>query len=400
MNPDTFIFEIGIIILLAGGAIVLSKRLRIPSLIGAIAIGLFLGGPGGIGLILNVELITVVAILGAILLLFMTGLKFDVNSFFKMGKMAFLITTFGVVLSVISGLVLGLLLGMSPFLSFLLGVMISPSGTSVIAAILDQRRMDTSREGSLVITAAVIDDVEGIFLYSIAAGLIRASTISWIDITSVTVISIVFIFGSILLGKKVFPRLVFSMERRLSSESLFMVLLGLGLVMAFVATLIGVAAITGAFLIGAMIPTETVGKRMEEKLVLMKDVFVSLFFVSIGLMVNPIDVLLFLPVGLLVLSVAIAARIGGGAIGARLSGAKSREALICVGSLAIRGELSLIIAREAIVSGIAGPEFLVVAFLLIIGSVLLLVPAVFKRGKQAPSDEIPVSEGASSSASG
>jgi len=381
MNQDTFILEIGIIILLAGGATVLSKRLRIPGLIGAIAIGLFLGGPGGIGLIVNVELITIVAILGAILLLFMTGLKFDVESFFKMGKTAFLITTLGVVASVISGLFLGLLLGWSPFLSFLLGVMISPSGTSVIAAILDQRRMDATREGSLVITAAVIDDVEGILLYSIAAGLIQASTISWIDITSVTTISVVFIFGSIVLGKKVFPRFVSSLERRLSPDTLFMVLLGIGLVMAFVATTIGVAAITGAFLIGALIPTETVGKKMEEKLVLMKDVFVSLFFVSIGLMVDPIDVLLFLPLGLLVLGVAIGARVGGGAIGARLSGSKAREASFCVGSLAIRGEMSLIIAREAIVRGIAGPEFLVVAFLLIVGSVLLLVPAVFRREK-------------------
>ncbi len=379
MNPDTFILEIGIIILLAGGATVLSKRLRIPSLIGAITIGLFLGGPGGIGLIVNVDLIAVVSLLGAVLLLFMTGLKFDVDSFFKMGKSAFLITTLGVVLSLITGLILGLLLGWSLFVSFLLGVMISPSGTSVIASILDQHRMGVSKEGSLVITAAVIDDVEGILLYSIAAGLIKTSSISWVEITIVTAISVAFVFGSLLLGKKVFTRIVSSLERRLDSDVFFMILLGLGLVMAFVATMIGVAAITGAFLIGALIPTETIGKQLEEKLVLMKDVFVSLFFVSIGLMVNPLDVLIFLPIGLLVLGVAIGARVVGGAIGGKLGGIKSKEAFICVGSLAIRGELSLIIAREAIVSGIAGPEFLVIAFLLIVGSVLLLVPIIFKK---------------------
>ncbi|MEX2683513.1 MAG: cation:proton antiporter [Candidatus Sigynarchaeota archaeon] len=388
MNSDTLIFEIGIIIILAGGATVLARRLRIPGLIGAILIGLFLGGPGGVGLIVNVDLITIISILGAILLLFMTGLKFDLDSFFKMGRKAFLITTFGVVTSLFSGFVLGLLLGWSPFVSFLLGVMISPSGTSVLASILDQKRMEASETGSLIITAAVIDDVEGIILYSVAAGLIRSASVSWVDVTSVTVVSIVFVFGSIILGKKAFPRLVSALEKHLNPDVLFMILLGIGLIMAFTATMIGVAAITGAFLIGALIPTETVGKKMEERLALMKDVFVSLFFVSIGLMVSPVDMILFLPLSLLVLGVAIGGRLAGGAIGVRLSGMRLKEAFACVGSLAIRGELSLIMAREAIVHGIAGPEFLVIAFLVIVGSVLILVPLVFKKeSKTMPAQE-------------
>jgi CPA2 family monovalent cation:H+ antiporter-2 len=379
------LYEVGLVIVVSALATALFKRVRLPGLIGAILVGIFIGGPGGLGLVTDLAVINVLAVLGSVLILFMTGLEFEASAFWRAGRKAFLLTTVGVALSVLVGFGVGLALGWSSMAAFLLGAVIAPSGTSVVAAFLSAEGKTSSEHGSTLLTAAVVDDVEGVVILSIAYSVIVTGVLLPLDWVRAALVSAFFILGSIFLGSKLVPRFIRRVEKSLSEEILFAVLLGLGLMLAFAATLVGLAAITGAFIMGAVIPYKPVGEKLSRRLVMMKDIFAAIFFTSIGLSINPFGIPALLPIALLVLGLALLARLGGGLLGGRLGGLRGKVLLALTTGLAIRGEISLIIAREGVALGIVGSDFLALAAIVVIGSIFLALPLFAKLSKVMPS---------------
>ncbi len=372
------LYEIGLLIIVVSLIAALFRRIKLPGLIGAIVVGLFIGGPGGLGLVTNLTIINAIATLGVVLLLFVTGLEFELSEFWASGRTAFFLTSVGAAFSVIGGYLMGILLGWSPIASFILGVLIAPSGTSVIAALISSEKLGGSDTGSTLLTACIVDDVEGLILLTVALGLLTDGGASPLSIIQVIVISTVFIIGSLMVGGEIMPKAIDRFGQHISEETLFAFLLGLGLLFAYTASLIGLAAITGAFIIGAVIPKKPLGEEMAKRLATMKDLFAAIFFVSIGLVINPYTIPDILPLTLLILVAAIAARLIGGLLGGFIGGLKGGPLIPLVLALSIRAEMSLIIAREAVLSGVLGDEFLVIATVLVIGSIILTVP-LFSR---------------------
>jgi len=376
--PVVSIYEIGLLIVVAALSSEFFKRIRLPSLIGPILVGLVIGGPGGIGLVTNLAIIEVLSALGAVLILFTVGLEFEASTFWKAGKSAFLLTTTGVLASLGTGYVVGSVLGWPAPVSFLLGVVIAPSGTSVVASVLNSEGKVDTRTGQRLVTACVVDDVEGILLLTMALTLIGNEAFSFVDASRDVIVAAVFIFASIYLGAKLLPIVIARLARRLSDEVLFAVFLGLGLIFAFVATEMGLAAITGAFLMGAVIPYRKVGEKLVHRLFFMKEIFASVFFASIGLTINPIDVATFLPVALLVCGTGIGARLVGGYVGGAIAGMHGKDLTTSLTGLAIRAEISLIIAREVSTSAVVVDTFLPISATAVILSLLTMTP-VYSR---------------------
>ncbi|MCW4001051.1 MAG: cation:proton antiporter [Candidatus Bathyarchaeota archaeon] len=374
-DPAFFIlFEVGLLIVISSLGSELFKKLRLPGVIGAILVGLFIGGPGGLGLVTDLTVINILAALGSILILFVTGLEFDAAAFWKVGSKAFLLTTIGVILSIVLGFGIGLALGWTWQAAILLGAVLAPSGTSVIAAVLSSEGAVDSKVGSTLITAVILDDIEGILILTVVLGIITENTFSTASLLRVGVIATLFIFVSIYIGSKVFPLIIKRFERVLSDEVLFAVLLGLGLMLAFVATQVGLAAVTGAFIMGAIIPHAKIGEKLANRLSMMKEIFAAVFFTSIGLVISPAGILVMLPVGLLILAVALAARFGGGWIGGRLAGYRNKTLWAVTVGLAVRAEMSFIIAYEGVATGIVGTEFLALTAIVVIGSMIVVLP--------------------------
>ncbi|MEM3404256.1 MAG: cation:proton antiporter [Nitrososphaeria archaeon] len=372
------LYEIGLLIVVSSIAIEIFKRIRLPGLIGAILVGIFLGGPGGLGFVNDLNVINTLAILGSVLILFTTGLEFDAESFWGSGKRAFLLTTIGVISSIIAGYALGLALGWGEKAAFLLGVVIAPSGTSVIAQVLNSQAKVQTKFGSTLLTACVVDDVEGVLLISIALGAISKESWQIGDMFWLSLESTLFILLSIYLGSKILPKAIYRFGKTLSEEVLFSILLGFGLILAFAATQVGLAAITGAFIMGAIIPYKKIGEKVGHRLYMMKEVFATIFFTTIGLSINPYDVLNIFPVSLAILVFAIGARLFGGVLGGLLGGLRQRILLTSVIGLAIRAEMSFIIAREAVAKGIVSEQFLAVTTVIVIGSMLIILPLFSK----------------------
>src|SRR4030067_1119006 len=95
------LLEVGLLIVASSLGSELFKKFRLPGVIGAIIVGIFIGGPGGLGLVTDLSVINLLAVLGSVLILFTTGLGFDASAFWEVGKKAFLLTTAGVILFVV-----------------------------------------------------------------------------------------------------------------------------------------------------------------------------------------------------------------------------------------------------------------------------------------------------------
>ena len=378
-DPTIFIiFEVGLLIVLSSLGSEMFKKLRLPGVIGAIVVGLFIGGPGGLGIVTDLTVINILAVLGSILILFVTGLEFDATAFWKVGKKAFFLTTFGVLLSVLFGYGIGILLGWSWQEAILLGAVLSPSGTSVIAAIISSEKVIKTKIGSTLLTAVIIDDIEGILILTIVLGVISEGAFSVTNLLRIGVIAFLFIFGSIFIGSKVFPTMLKRFERALSVEVFFAVLLGLGLILAFISTQVGLAAVTGAFIMGAIIPYEKFGEKLANRLLMMKEIFAAVFFTSIGLVITPAGIFAVLPIGLVILSVALIARFSGGLIGGWVAGFRKKELWAVTIGLAVRAEISFVIAYEGVSRGIVGTDFLTLTAISVIGSMAVVLPLFSK----------------------
>lgn len=378
-DPAVFIlFQVGLLIVVSSLGSELFKKLKLPGVIGAILVGLFIGGPGGLGLVTDLTVINILAVLGSVLILFVTGLEFDAPAFWKVGSKAFLLTTGGVILSVLVGYGVGLALGWTWQAAILLGAVLAPSGTSVIASILSSEEAVDSKAGSTLLTAVIIDDIEGILILTIVLGVISEGVVSAAGLLRIGLIASIFIFLSIYIGSKVFPKLIKRFERIFSDEVLFAILLGLGLILAFVSTIVGLAAVTGAFIMGAIIPRQKVGEKLANRLSMMKEIFAAVFFTSIGLVISPAGIFAVLPVGILVLVVALIARFAGGFLGGRLAGFRGRTLWTAVVGLAVRAEMSFIIAYEGVLRGIVGSDFLTLTAIAVVGSMIIVLPVFSK----------------------
>ncbi|MEM3046875.1 MAG: cation:proton antiporter, partial [Candidatus Bathyarchaeia archaeon] len=238
-----------------------------------------------------------------------------------------------------------------------------------------------TKAGSTLLTACVIDDVEGVLLLTVALGSLTRAAFSPVDLLWVGSLSVLFILAAVYIGGRLFPVLISRFGRALSDEVLFATLLGLGLMLSFAATLVGLAAITGAFIMGAMIPYRKVGEKLAHRLIMMKEVFATIFFTSIGLSIDPYSIPGVLPIALLILGFALAARLAGGIIGGMLGGFHGKTLLAMAVGLAVRAEMSLIIARESVAVGIVGVEFLAVAATVVIGSMIIALPLLSKLSR-------------------
>jgi CPA2 family monovalent cation:H+ antiporter-2 len=219
-------------------------------------------------------------------------------------------------------------------------------------------------------------------------GVISEGTFSVTNLLRVGTIAALFILASIYIGSKVFPLMIKRFERVFSDEVFFAILLGLGLILAFVSTTVGLAAVTGAFIMGAIIPHQKVGEKLANRLFMMKEIFAAVFFTSIGLVISPSGILVVLPIGILILVVALLARFTGGIIGGRLAGLRGKTLLTVTVGLAVRAEMSFIIAYEGVSRGIVGNDFLTLTAIAVIGSMIVVLPLFSRliKTREAPED--------------
>lgn len=378
-----FILALVIIITAAKIGGYLSTRLRQPSVLGELLAGLILG-PTVLD-ILHVwpvfgadqhlgESITLLAELGVLLLMMLAGLELHLSELIKSGKVAALAGTLGVIIPLGLGWGTAVLFGIASSEALFIGLTLAATSVSISAQTLMELNVLQSRVGLALLGAAVFDDILVILILSVSFILV-VGTSGGLSSVVITILSMIgYLAVASLLGFWLLPRLVRWIDRLPISQGTLAFALITSLIYAWAAEVVGgMAAITGAFLVGLFLARTPYKERIEAGIsALAYGFFVPVFFVNIGLEVNMRTIgggaLWF---ALFITLIAVLSKLGGSGLGARLGGFSTRESWQLGIGMVSRGEVGLIVASFALAEGLISIEnFSVVVFMVIMATLV------------------------------
>jgi Kef-type K+ transport system membrane component KefB len=350
-----------------GGAI--AENLGQPAVLGELLAGILLGalplaGIDGLAYVARDQVVEAFADLGVILLLFEVGLSTRLADLMKVGLSAFLVASIGVVVPMALGCAVGLWLlpGRHPYVPIFLGATLCATSVGITARVLrDMGRVRTA-EGQIILGAAVIDDVMGLLVLAVMVGLVGGSKASTgATLTLVTAKAVGFILGALLLGRWLAPRL-FRLATRLRGRGvIFTLALLVCFALAWVASLVELAPIVGAFAAGLVlegVPFDEIlpdGDRLEDLLMPVSTLLVPLFFVRMGLQVSLRE----LAAGSAVLALALTAAAILGKQACALAVVTRGADRLTVGlGMIPRGEVGLIFASMGLQLNVGGAPIL------------------------------------------
>lgn len=309
------------------------------------------------------NIINVFAQLGAVILLFKIGLHNKIEGIFRLDNLA--VAVAGVTLPFIVGYLYAMNTGGDFAYSMFLGSAMTATSVGVTVALLKEFKMLEERFARIIIGAAVIDDVLGLlvlsFVINIVGGGASADPIGPLAMTFLS--AAIFLLGSSLAG----DYFIRYLDRKEMSPRRFLMVLALMLMYAYVAEYIKLSAIVGAFMAGIILNRSRHIKEIEEKTYGLELLFMPIFFISLGMMVD-VNALITFAVPILVLSVlAVLTKIISCGAASLWAGLGRKEALMVGIGMAPRGEVALIVASIGLTTNIltAGQYSIISAMALI-----------------------------------
>ncbi|MEL4860966.1 cation:proton antiporter [Pseudoflavonifractor phocaeensis] len=384
-----FLLRLAVILLCTKLLGILTKRVSLPQVVGALIAGVLLG-PACFGLIGETTFLDQIAELGVIVLMFTAGLETDLDGLKRSGKAAFVIALIGVIVPLAAGFAVACFFNRGEFLqNVFIGVILTATSVSITVETLKELGKLSTRSGNAILGAALIDDVLGIVALTIVTSM--AGQGAGIGIV---LLKIVLFFALSLVVGVVLHKLVQKwFETTANDKRRFLVVaFALCLLYAYVAEdIFGVADITGAYIMGVIFAGTPKVAYLENRFDTLSCMLLSpVFFASIGLKVVLPQmsgaVVLF---SVLLILAAVASKVVGCGLGARFCGYTGKDALrIGVGMIS-RGEVALIVANKGIASGLMndaffGPVVLVVIVTTVITPILLKL--VYKSKEKDYSD--------------
>ena len=340
-----FIGDLAIILITAGIATLLFKWLKQPVVLGYILAG-FIAGPHITWLptVTDMGNVEIWAEIGVIFLLFALGLEFSFKRLIAVGGTATVATLINLGSMIIIGYLVGRFLNWSNMDSLFLGGMLSMSSTTIIIKAFNDMGLQKQRFAGIVFGMLIVEDLAAILMMVLLSTLAVSS-----EIEGTAVLNNIFRLGFFVLiwfivGIYLIPSLFKILRKHLNDETLLIVAVGLCLGMVLFATHVGFSAALGAFIMGSILAETIIVKRIEHLIEPIKNLFGAVFFVSVGMMLDPTIIVEYAGlIGILVLVVLIG-RILFATIGVLASGEGLKVALQAGFSLAQIGEFSFIIA--------------------------------------------------------
>jgi len=329
----------------------------------------------------------VLANIGIITLMFLAGLSIDVGELKKSGKPAALVATTGVVVAFMLGFGAASIFGWPPLeAAFAGGILVATSVGITVRTLMDIRRLHT-RIGMTILGAAVIDDVLGIIILSVLSGLAYGS-LSLLGLSENLVLMALFFILVIVIGFKFGPRLVTYVSRFRVEEITLSVALAMVFLIAALAEMVSVAAITGAFLAGLVISKAPVVGSLREKVsTIGYGLLIPLFFVEMGVRTN-LQVLSGVSLlALVFLGIVMFDKIVGCGLGALLSGFGAKDSLRVGVGMMPRAEVALVMAAIGVKTGAVSGALLSMTVMVVLVTSLVTPVLVKIAFRGAPSEE-------------
>ena len=336
--------QLAIILIAAGVFTVISKALKQPLILGYIVAGFIVGPHLGLFPQFSPESVDEWSELGIIFLLFGLGLEFNFKKLLNVGSAAMISALTICVGMFLTGSFIGSLMKWSTMESMFLGGMMSMSSTTIIIKAYDDLGIKSRPYANLVFGLLVVEDLLAVLMMVLFSTLAVSNQFSGADMLLSLAKLVIFLVLCFLVGIYVLPSFFKKADKYLSDEILLLISVGLCFVMVVLANVAGFSSALGAFLMGSILSSTVVGERIEHLTGNIKNLFGAIFFVSVGMMVDPAVIAQYWPTILIITAAAMAGILIFSTSGALLSG-KSLDTALHVGfSLPQLGEFSFIIA--------------------------------------------------------
>lgn len=350
------IADLALILLLGAVVTLLFKKLKQPVVLGYILAG-FLASPNFTYLpsISNLDNIEFWADLGIVVLMFTLGLEFSFRKLMNAGSSAIITALIIITGMTFAGFGVGKILHLDSISCIFLGGMISMSSTTIILKTLTDLGMRQKKFASLVLAVLIIEDLFAVLmlvlLSSIAVGNVEGSDLLF-SIGKLMFFLIIWF----LVGVYVLPSFLAKVRHFLNDETMLVVAMGLCFSMAIFSVMCGFSLELGAFVMGSILAGTMVAEKMEKVVKPVKDLFGAVFFISVGMMVNPSVLVSYWWEILILAIVVIVGMIFFGTFGMLFTGQTLRVALESGFTLTQVGEFSFIIASLGMSLGVLQPS--------------------------------------------
>ncbi|MBD8149060.1 cation:proton antiporter [Pseudomonas fluorescens] len=345
MHAISFIQDLAVIMLVAGVVTILFHRLKQPVVLGYIVAG-FIIGPHTppFGLIHDEDTIKTLAELGVIFLMFCLGLEFSLRKLFKVGATAFIAAFLEIVLMIWIGYEIGQWFDWNTMDSLFLGAILAISSTTIIVKALNDLKMKDQRFAQLIFGVLIVEDILGIGIIALLSSIAVSGTVSSGEVFSTVGKLSLFMIVALVIGILLVPRLLAYVAKFESNEMLLIAVLGLCFGFCLLVVKLEYSMVLGAFLIGAIMAESRQLIKIERLIEPVRDMFSAIFFVAIGLMIDPQILLQYAwPIAVITVAVVLGKMLSCG-LGAFIAGNDGRTSLRVGMGLSQIGEFSFIIA--------------------------------------------------------
>jgi len=345
MHAISFIQDLAVIMLVAGVVTILFHRFKQPVVLGYIVAG-FIIGPHTppFGLIHDEETIKTLAELGVIFLMFCLGLEFSLRKLFKVGATAFIAAFMEITLMIWIGYEIGRWFDWNTMDSLFLGAILAISSTTIIVKALNDLKMKNARFAQLIFGVLIVEDILGIGIIALLSSIAVSGSVSPEEVFSTVGKLSLFMIVALVIGILLVPRVLAYVARFESNEMLLITVLGLCFGFCLLVVKLEYSMVLGAFLIGAIMAESRQLLKIERLIEPVRDLFSAIFFVAIGLMLDPAILLEYaLPIVVITIAVVLGKMLSCG-LGAFIAGNDGRTSLRVGMGLSQIGEFSFIIA--------------------------------------------------------
>jgi monovalent cation:H+ antiporter-2, CPA2 family len=378
--------DFSVIMIIASAMAFISYKLKQPLVIGYIIAGIIIGPhTPPFSLILNQDILNLFAEMGVILLLFVVGMEFPIEKLRRIGKKALIIAsseafgTFSIGFSVSF-----FILHFSLFDSAFAALAISVTSTVIIMKVLEELDIIKEEASYIILGVAIMEDIIIISMLAVLQSVSTSGNLSIVDILISISITMAFIFGVLLLGSKIIPKLINFIGKFHQHEVLLLVVLGLAFGLSFLSYQIGISVATGAFFAGVLIAESKVHAVTRILATPIRDMFGAIFFVSVGALMDMSLLLIFIIPASILVVVSIAAKFLTVFLSSKSQGFNSVTSMkAAFGLSSSGGELALVVAKGGVDTGLTS------AFLLpMIGAMTIITtfisPYMIKLGWRVP----------------
>lgn len=362
MSESAFVQDLALLMVVAGFVSVLFTRLGWPKVIGYILAGILLSDQTwGTSLLADESSIRTIAQLGIVFLMFTLGLEFSVSGIKKVKN----VTLPTAALDTIVMVWLGYTVGRSFFHwdsvpSLFLGAAICDSSTTLLAKIIDEMKWTSRPFVKYVIGTSVCEDIACIGIISLISSVAPGKAMDFGAVGMSLGGLFLFFMATFVFGLVFVPRLLSSVAKRKDDEALLLTVLGCCFFVTFIADKLDYSLAFGAFLVGIFGASSEVRARLHRLVAPLRAMFAAVFFVSIGLLVDPVACCHWLPAILLLSAVVMVGKCINCTLGALVTGEKLKTAVQMGFGLAQIGEFAYLVAILYLSRDPASPMYQIV----------------------------------------